>query len=323
MAAPVASELHSSLRSKPGVSEPGARPAPPAIAVAIPCYNEEASIRTVVADFKRVFPDAQILVFDNNSTDRSAAVAREAGAIVCPVHRQGKGNVMRSVLETVHCDALIVVDGDDTYSADEAPMLLDPVLAGKADMVVGDRLKKADDEALVKSHRWGNRLIVGLINFLFSTRYEDILSGYRVLSRRFIESIPLLTPGFETETELTLQCLEEGLDVIELPISYRPRPENSQSKLRLYRDGWRIVVTAAMIMRDHKPLRLYGSLALLAGFVASVSGVLRLLSYTGVPYLSNSLLAALVILFSLTALILMGIGLTLSAVNTRLSEIKQ
>lgn len=293
------------------------------IIIAVPCYNEEATIAKVVHDFKKILPSAEIHVFNNNSTDKSAELAKGVGAIVHDVRKPGKGHVMQAILDTVNADALIVVDGDDTYFAEEAPKLLEPVLAGRADMVVGDRLKRADDKSLVRLHQLGNHLIVKTINLIFGTSYEDILSGYRVFSRRFIETVPLLTPGFETETELTLQALEEGLEVIEVPISYRSRPNNSSSKLRPFRDGWRIMMTAAMILRDHHPLRLYGFIGLICLLITAVAVVLRIMNYLGHAVFPNTLLSGMILLFAPMTLLVFGIGLTLSAINTRLREMKQ
>ncbi len=293
------------------------------IAVAIPCYNEEATIAKVIKDFKRVLPQAVIYVFNNNSTDQSAEFAKAAGAVVSDVRKRGKGNVMRAILDAVAADAVIIVDGDDTYSAEEAPKLLEPILSGQADMVVGDRLKGRKDQSLSRLHHIGNRLIVKTINLTFGKSYEDILSGYRILSRRFVETVPLLTPGFETETELTLQALEEGFEVVEIPISYRSRPNHSPSKLKPFRDGWRIMMTAAMILRDHYPLRLYGFIALACLAIVVIASILRVMNYMGHTTLPNTFLTGMILLFTPTSIIVFGIGLMLSAINTRLRELKQ
>ena len=293
------------------------------IAVAIPCYNEAVTIAKVVQDFRAVLPQAAIHVFDNRSTDDSAARAREAGATVHHVRRRGKGNVVRAIFDTVVADAVILVDGDDTYFAEEAPRLLEPVLSGQVDMVVGDRLEAADDRSLRRLHQFGNRLIVFAINAMFRTAYRDILSGYRVVSRRFVELVPLLTPGFETETELTLRALTEGLDVMEVPISYRSRPEGSESKLQSFRDGYRIMLTAVISLRDFYPLRVFGLAGLGCLAVAGGAGLLRLLGYLGVDTLPTALLTGLLLLFSFTGLLSLGIGLVLNALNTRSREMIQ
>jgi len=293
------------------------------IAVAIPCYNEEVTISKVVKDFKRVLPEASLYVFDNNSTDRSASLAREEGAIVCLVRQRGKGNVLRAILDHVKADALIIVDGDGTYAVEEAPLLLQPVLSGEVDMVVGNRLKKANSQSLAVLHRFGNKLIVKTINLIFNTAYEDILSGYRVLSRRLIETVPLLTHGFEIETELTLQALEEGLQIKEIPVTYHPRPVESRSKLRPFFDGSRIMMTMAMLLRDHHPLRVYGVISLLCLLLVGTAFVLRGTNdYFVIPW-SDDFLTEVILILTPLGVIFMGIGFILSAVNTRLREIRQ
>jgi glycosyltransferase involved in cell wall biosynthesis len=293
------------------------------IAVAVPCYNEVITIAKVVRDFRAVLPDAAIHVFDNNSTDGSAAAAAAAGAVVHRVCRQGKGHVMRAILDTMQADALIVVDGDDTYLAEEAPLLLAPVLRREADMVVGNRLHRLSAGSLRHLHQVGNRLIVFCINLMFHTACRDILSGYRVFSRRFVDSVPILTPGFETETELTLRALTEELVIAEIPISYRSRPAGSQSKLRSFHDGYRIMLTAVMLLRDLHPLRLFGSVSLLCSIVALVGLVLRLLTYGGIATLPTSALAGVVLLFAPLGILTFGIGLILNAINTRYRETHQ
>lgn len=291
------------------------------IAVAIPCYNEAITIAKVVRDF-RTITQAPVYVFDNNSADNSVALAREAGAIVHYVRKRGKGNVMRAIFDTIMADALIVVDGDDTYMAEEAPMLLDPVLRGEADMVVGNRLHNVTDESLRKLHQIGNRLIVASINSMFGTNYNDILSGYRVFSRRFIEAVSLFKEGFEIETEITLQALENGLEVIERPISYRSRPPSSQSKLRSFRDGYRIMLTSLILLRDYQPMRLFGFVSLVCLLFVFISGTLRFMNYLRITTLPAPLLTGMILLFVPVGTLSFGIGLVLSAVNSRFREIK-
>ena len=293
------------------------------IAVAIPCYNEAVTIAKVVSDFRSVLPHASIHVFDNNSTDGSVDLAKKAGATVHLVSKQGKGNVMYAIFESIDADALIVIDGDDTYAAEEAPMLLEPILQGKAEMVVGSRLQHATDESLRQLHQFGNRIIVASINRMFGTCYKDILSGYRVFNRRFIESIPLLKPGFETETEITLQALENGLRIVELPISYRSRPAGSESKLRSFHDGSRIMIAATTLLRDHKPMRLFGLVALFSFLIVLLAGSLRIMNYLHMTALPEPLLTGTLLLFAPIGVAALGIGLILSAINSRFSELKQ
>jgi len=293
------------------------------MAVAIPCYNEAITITKVVSDFRAALPQASIHVFDNNSTDGSADLARESGAIVHRVRKQGKGHVLRAIFDAVVADAVVVVDGDDTYFAEEVSALLEPILQGEADMVVGNRLPQATEKSMRQLHQFGNRLIVSTINRMFGTAYRDILSGYRAFSRRFIESVPLLTQGFEIETELTLQALEKELEVVEIPISYRSRPPGSQSKLRSFYDGYRIMLAAAILLRDHHPLRLFGLSSLFCVLIVFTAGVLRALDYSGIVTLPASLLSGMILLFTPLGIMSLGIGLTLNAINTRFREINQ
>ncbi|MDH3942498.1 MAG: glycosyltransferase [Anaerolineae bacterium] len=293
------------------------------IIVAIPCFNEAPTIKKVVEDFRAVLPDAAIHVFDNNSTDGSGDLASEAGAVVHRIRQQGKGHVMRAIFNLPDADVLLVVDGDDTYFPEDIPMLLDALRTEDADMVVGNRLEAASNESMVRLHQFGNAMIVRIINRMFGTFYGDILSGYRVFGPRFLESVPVLTAGFEIETEITLQCLEEGLHIVEVPIRYRSRPAGSESKLRSFQDGWRILVTAAMLLRDHQPLRLFGLFSLLCGLIVIAAGLLRFSNYLELTEFSNSLLTGVILLFAPIGAIAFGVGLTLSAVNTRFKEMKQ
>lgn len=298
------------------------RPAKQRIAVAVPCYNEAATITKVVKDFRKVLPRASVYVFDNASTDASAALAQKAGAIVRPVPAQGKGNVLRAIFDELKEDIVVLVDGDDTYPAEEVGVLLEPILAGKADMTVGHRLEGASDANMKRLNQFGNRMIVAYINRLFGTRYDDVLSGYRAFNRRFMENVPVLTSGFEVETEITLQALAEGLQVLEVPVSYRSRPEDSESKLRPFADGYRIILTAAILLRDHRPLRLFGAIAGFFWVLAFVAGVLRLFSIFGRDSLPDSILGGVVLLGVPSGLMALGIGLSLNAINTRFQEIK-
>lgn len=293
------------------------------IAVAIPCYNEALTIEKVIKDFRNILYDVPIYVFDNNSKDESAEIAKRSGAVVCRVRKQGKGAVMQAIFNTLSADALIVVDGDDTYYAEDATKLLKPVLEGEVDMVVGNRLPSATDESMRRLHQVGNRLIVWAINRMFKTNYKDILSGYRVFSRRFIETVPLLTSGFETETELTLQALERGMDVVEIPISYRNRPEGSESKLRSFHDGQRIIVTAAILLRDHHPIRLFGIISLVGFIIAAIAAIFRILNYFEITILPDKVLTGVIMILSPLAVVSLSIGLILSAINTRFRELNQ
>jgi glycosyltransferase involved in cell wall biosynthesis len=232
------------------------------VTVAIPCHNEAPTVAKVVADFRAQLPEAEILVCDNCSTDGTAETALAAGARVIREKRKGKGFALQTILETVDSDACVLVDGDDTYFAEDVHTLLEPVLADRADMVVGDRLMGASSEALTHMHRFGNQVILRMINLAFRTSYKDVLSGYRVWNRNFARSVPLITGGFETETELTLQALEKGMAIQELPVRYRARPAGSFSKLSPFADGYRILITMAVLLRNHRPLYFFSLLAL-------------------------------------------------------------
>lgn len=293
------------------------------IAVAIPCYNEAGTIAKVVADFRRILPEAAVFVFDNNSSDESADLATGAGGTVVAVRPQGKGNVMRQIFDQTDADLLVVVDADDTYSPDDAPLLLQTMIDRGCDMVVGNRLSGGARAAFKKVNLLGNHLIAGVINLLFRTRQQDVLSGYRVFSRRFINRVALLTSGFETEVELTLRALEEKFVIFEVPVSYRIRSADSRSKLRPLRDGVRILITITMILRDVYPLRLYSLISLVFFASAFLAALLRLINYFGAQTLPNTVLVGLLLLFMPAGLITLGMGLILSAVNSRINELKQ
>lgn len=295
----------------------------PQITVAIPCYNEAVTIGKVVTDFQTVLPDARVVVYDNNSTDGSPALARQVGASVRHVRAQGKGHVLRAIFDDFSGQALLIVDGDDTYFADDAPKLLEPILDGTADMVVGNRLPGASDASMVRLHQFGNWLIVRAINRMFRSQFHDILSGYRAFSPHFVASVAVLGAGFEVETEITLTALEENLTVVELPTSYRRRPAGSHSKLNSFRDGFRIMLTAAALLRDHRPMSLYGLGSGLSLLVVGVAAVLRTLNYLGLTALPEAMLTGLILLFAPIAVMLFGIGLMLQTINARFRQLKQ
>lgn len=222
------------------------------MAVAIPCYNEAPTIAKVVLDFRRVLPDAVICVFDNVSTDDSVALAREAGAKIVRESRRGKGFVVQRIFETVDADICVLVDGDDTYLAEDIDVLLAPLVEGDADMVVGNRLEHASAEALTGLRRFGNRLFIGLVNALSGTQLQDVLCGYRAMNRKFLQSVPLKSSGFEIETELTMRAVREGMAIQEVAIGYRERPTGSYSKLSPLKDGFRILLLMTTLLLEPK-----------------------------------------------------------------------
>lgn len=225
------------------------------IAVLIPCYNEELTVAKTVQDFKKALPEADVYVYDNNSTDRTSELAKEAGAIVRKETHQGKGNVVRTMFREIDADAYVLVDGDDTYPAEEVHKLLEPVLEGNADMVIGDRLSNGTyySENKRAFHEFGNNLVRDLINRLFHGSIKDIMTGYRVFSRRFVKCMPVRSEGFQIETEMTVFSLIMRLNVVELPITYRDRPEGSFSKLNTYKDGWKVLVTLFDLYKNYRP----------------------------------------------------------------------
>lgn len=234
------------------------------IALLLPCYNEELTIGKVIADFRRVLPEAEIFVYDNNSTDKSAEIAAAAGAKVVPVPMQGKGNVVRSMFRDIEADCYLMVDSDDTYPAEVAPEIIKPVLEGSADMVCGDRLSTTYfDINKRKFHNFGNSLVCFMIKALFNHKVSDVMTGYRAFSRRFVKNFPVMHGGFELETEMTIFSLERHLHIVEMPIEYRDRPEGSESKLNTYKDGIRVIFTILRSLREYRPMFFFGILAIL------------------------------------------------------------
>ncbi|WP_243316534.1 glycosyltransferase family 2 protein [Geothrix paludis] len=237
------------------------------VAVLIPCFNEEAAIARVVADFRAALPGVEVHVYDNNSTDRTVEVARAAGALVGFETAQGKGHVVRRMFADIDADIFVMVDGDSTYDAASAPALVDLLRSRQLDMVVGCRVE-TETAAYRRGHRFGNHLLTSAVRLLFGQRFTDILSGYRVFSRRFVKSFPALSRGFEIETELTVHALELAMPVAELPAPYGARPEGSASKLRTYADGFRILRLIASLYRNEKPLQFFSILSTLLALTA-------------------------------------------------------
>ena len=232
------------------------------IAVLIPCYNESKTIEKVVPDFKRVLPEAVIYVYDNNSTDHTDEIARKAGAVVRYEHRQGKGNVIRRMFREIDAECYIMTDGDDTYPAESAPEMIKKVLERNVDMVVGDRLSSTYfTENKRPFHNFGNSLVRKSINLLFNTDIKDIMTGYRAFSYQFVKSFPVLSKGFEIETEMSIHAADKNMFVENVIIEYRDRPEGSVSKLNTYSDGFRVLRTIARLYRTYKPMNFYGVVA--------------------------------------------------------------
>ena len=275
----------------------------PRIAVLLPCYNEEAAIAQTVAGFRAALPDATIYVYDNNSADRTVAVARAAGAVVRTERIQGKGAVVRRMFADVDADIYVMADGDATYDAASAPRLVQRLVDEQLDMIVGSRVSQVQ-ESYRRGHRFGNALLTGMLARLFGRSFTDILSGYRVFSRRFVKSFPSLSAGFEIETEISVHALELKMPCAEIETSYFARPEGSTSKLSTYGDGWRILSTILTLYRIERPLLFFGlagGLLLLLALVLAAPLVVTYLHTGLVPRMPTAVLATgLVILAALS-----------------------
>ena len=273
------------------------------IAVLIPCYNEGTTIGKVVVDFRSELPEADIYVYDNNSTDDTVEKARKAGAIIGYERRQGKGNVVRRMLREIDADCYILVDGDDTYPVENAREMARMVLEEKTDMVIGDRLSATYFEENKRPlHDSGNRLVRSIINRIFHSDVKDIMTGYRAMSRRLVETLPLLSEGFEIETEMTIMALDSGLDIQQIPVQYRDRPDGSVSKLNTIKDGCRILLTILKLYRDYQPLRFFSMIAALLVVIATIVLIPVLTEYfqTGlVPRDPTLIVCGFVILFAM------------------------
>ncbi|MBR0685063.1 glycosyltransferase [Bradyrhizobium manausense] len=295
--------------------------AQPRIAVLVPCYNEEAAVAAVVADFRKALPAAEIYVYDNNSRDRTAAVAHEAGAIVRSERRQGKGHVVRRMFADIEADIYVLVDGDATYDAPSAPGMIDKLLDEHLDMVVGLRIDQSQ-AAYRLGHRTGNRMLTGFLSSTFGHAFKDILSGYRVFSRRFVKSFPVLSDGFEIETELAVYALELSLPVAEVETPYYARPEGSFSKLNTWSDGFRILGTMLKLYRSERPLRFFtviGILLALAAIILAIPIVVTFIETGLVPRLPTAVLS---MGLTIVAMLSVSSGLVLDTVTRGRREMK-
>ncbi len=299
-----------------------ARAALPKIAVLLPCFNEEAAIAATVAGFKAALPNATIYVYDNNSSDRTREVAVEAGAVVRSEKQQGKGHVVRRMFADIDADIYVMADGDLTYDPAAAPVMVDMVLAEQLDMVVGTRRHEARD-AYRGGHVVGNKIFTGLLSGLFGRSFSDIFSGYRVFSRRFVKSFPVLSAGFEIETEISVHALELRMPVGEVETSYAARPEGSHSKLSTYGDGWKILKTIGTLYRVERPVLFYGGIGALLVIAAIILAIPLVRTYlqTGlVPRFPTAILATGMVI---VAVLCFFAGLILDTVTRGRREVRR
>jgi glycosyltransferase involved in cell wall biosynthesis len=295
----------------------------PRIVVLIPCYNEEATVATVVRDVATQLPGVDVYVFDNNSTDRTAEQARLAGARVVREVRQGKGNVVNEMFRRIDADIYVLVDGDSTYDISAIERLIEPIRSREYDMVCGARLETYDDDSFRRLHVWGNNLVLRTINFMFRSSLKDILTGYRAFSRRFVKTFPALSRGFEVETELTLHALDKNLKVLELPFHYRARPTQSESKLNTFSDGFWVMLTIFKIFKHYKPLTFFGAASVLffaAGLAAGFLPVKEFVETGLILRIPSIVLASALMILSALSL---SIGLVLDTISHNHREVFQ
>ncbi len=291
------------------------------VAVLVPCFNEEAAIGTVVTDFREALPQAQIFVYDNNSRDRTAEIARAAGAEVRSERRQGKGHVVRRMFADVDADIYVLVDGDATYDAPSASRMIEILVNDHLDMVVGVRIDQSE-AAYRRGHRTGNRMLTGFLSVVFGHAFRDILSGYRVFSRRFVKSFPVLSDGFEIETELSVHALELALPVGEIETPYYARPEGSVSKLNTWSDGFRILGTILRLYRSEKPLRFFTGIGVVLALISIVLAIPIIITFIDegiVPRLPTAVLSTGLMI---VAMLSVSSGLVLDTVTRGRREMK-
>lgn len=292
------------------------------IAVLVPCYNEEAAIKKVVEDFRAALPDATVYVYDNNSTDKTSEVAAAAGAEVRREYRRGKGNVVRRMFNDIEADVYVMVDGDDTYDAARAQELVDRLVDENLDMVVGRRIE-THQAAYRAGHRLGNAVLTGLVRWLFAANIVDMLSGYRVFSRRFVKSFPSFSREFEIETELTVHAMQMKMPVSEVDTNYKERPPGSTSKLRTFRDGWRILVTIMNLMRNERPLLFFSLIGLVLTTIAVILGIPVISTYAHTGLVPRYPTAILCTGLMIIAFVSIATGLILDLVSHVRREAKR
>lgn len=296
------------------------------IAVLIPCYNEALTIEKVINDFKKELPEANIYVYNNNSKDETKEIAKKCGAIVVDEYKQGKGNVVRSQFRDIDADIYVMVDGDDTYPAEFVHELIKPVKEGKADMAIGDRLSNGTYQKENKRHfhEFGNNLVRKSINVLFKTKLKDIMTGYRVFNKRFVKNMPVLSPNFEIETEMSLYALDKKYRIVEIPIIYRDRPDGSVSKLNTVSDGMKVIKTIIRMFKDYKPFRFFGIIALILALLGLLVGIPVITEFIKTSYITkvpSAILATGLISLSAISLLCAIILDTVTRQNRELYEL--
>ena len=288
------------------------------VAVLIPCYNESKTIEKVVKDYKKALPEADIYVYDNNSSDETDKIAKKAGAIVKYEYKQGKGNVIRSMFRNIDADCYLMIDGDDTYPAENAREMCDLILEGKADMVIGDRLSSTYfTENKRPFHNFGNKIVRFFINKIFKNNIKDIMTGYRAFSYDFVKGFPVLSKGFEIETEMTIHAVDKNYKLVEIPVTYRDRPEGSVSKLNTVSDGIKVLKTIATLFKEYKPALFFNIIALICLIISLILGVPVLAEYfkTGLVPRFPSLIVSTILL--VITLLMWITGIILQVINKK------
>lgn len=290
--------------------------------VIIPCLNEEKTIAKVINDFKRELPFARIIVFDNNSEDRSMEIASMSGAEVVIEKRHGKGTVLQTAFNKIDSDIYIMVDGDDTYPAEEVKKMIEPILNDEADMVVGSRFEYATNKSIKFINKVGNILILNILNVCFSSSLKDVLSGYRVMNKNFIKNLAIISTGFEIETEMTLQALVRNFRIVEIPIKYRERVEGSSSKIKVFKDGLRILLTIIALMRDYRPFVFFSNITIFFVVLGLIAGLSVVYQYLETGIVQRLPLAVLSITLIIIGVIFFITGFIVSTINRRFKEIE-
>lgn len=286
------------------------------IAVLIPCYNEELTIGKVIDDFKREIPEADIYVYDNNSKDNTGKRAKDHGAIVIKEYRQGKGNVVRSMFRDIEADIYIMVDGDDTYPVEFARSLMEPIINGEADMVIGDRLSNGSyaNENKRNFHNFGNKLVQKLIGVLFKNEINDIMTGYRVFNRFFVKTMPVLSDGFQIETEMSIHALDKKFLLKEIKVDYRDRPIGSESKLNTFRDGFRVLNMLIDLFKNYKPMTFFGIISFVSIILGLACGIPVIYEFVNTGFVNKIPSAVLAVGLVMISLISLSCGFVLDTI---------